>query len=246
MADVSLAFRDIARGTLVGFSTSSGSTPGSYLVVTAHRAGNVDRPERLEALVALLEALPAPVVFPVHPRTRERLEAAGLMDRLDGINGRAAARLPRLPEARPPRPRGADRLGRRPEGGLPARGAVRDAARHHRMGRDGGGGLERARGPGSAPRRWRRSTALRLRTDPSCTAAGTPPSASARCSRPTLSAYENRNSRPRLRRPAARRRVRRGGSRRGGRGRRRARDRRAGERPVACGGRVGRGARRDR
>jgi UDP-GlcNAc3NAcA epimerase len=84
MADVSLAFRDIAeeRSRILD---DLGLDAGSYLVVTAHRAGNVDRPERLEALVALLEALPAPVVLPMHPRTRERLEAAGLMDRLDGI-----------------------------------------------------------------------------------------------------------------------------------------------------------------
>jgi UDP-GlcNAc3NAcA epimerase len=84
MADVSLAFRDIAeeRSQILD---QLGLEPGSYLVVTAHRAGNVDRPERLEALVALLEALPQPVVLPMHPRTRERLTAAGLMDRLDGI-----------------------------------------------------------------------------------------------------------------------------------------------------------------
>ena len=84
MADVSLAFRDIAeeRSQILD---RLGLEPGSYLVVTAHRAGNVDRPERLEALVSLLEALPAPVVLPLHPRTRERLTAAGLMDRLDGI-----------------------------------------------------------------------------------------------------------------------------------------------------------------
>ncbi len=84
MADVSLAFRDIAeeRSEILD---ELGLEPGSYLAVTAHRAGNVDRPDRLEALVALLEALPAPVVLPLHPRTRERLMAAGLMDRLDGI-----------------------------------------------------------------------------------------------------------------------------------------------------------------
>ena len=84
MADVSLAFRDIAeeRSQILD---ELGLEPGSYLVVTAHRAGNVDRPERLEALVALLKALPQPVVLPMHPRTRERLAAAGLMDRLDGI-----------------------------------------------------------------------------------------------------------------------------------------------------------------
>jgi UDP-N-acetylglucosamine 2-epimerase len=84
MADVSLAFREIAaeRSTIVA---DQGLEGGTYLVVTAHRAGNVDGPERLERLVALLEALPAPVVFPVHPRTRARLEAAGLLDRLEGV-----------------------------------------------------------------------------------------------------------------------------------------------------------------
>jgi UDP-N-acetylglucosamine 2-epimerase len=84
MADVSLAFRDIAeeRSTILG---DLGLEEGSYLVLTAHRAGNVDRPERLEALVSLLEALPGPVVLPLHPRTRERLRAAGLMERLGGV-----------------------------------------------------------------------------------------------------------------------------------------------------------------
>jgi UDP-GlcNAc3NAcA epimerase len=51
---------------------------GDYLLVTAHRAGNVDDPERLKALVELLKALPGPVVLPLHPRTRARLEAARL------------------------------------------------------------------------------------------------------------------------------------------------------------------------
>ena len=84
MADVSLAFRDIAeeRSAILD---DLGVERGSYLVVTAHRAGNVDRPERLEALVSLLESLPGPVVLPLHPRTRERLQTAGLMERLGAI-----------------------------------------------------------------------------------------------------------------------------------------------------------------
>jgi UDP-GlcNAc3NAcA epimerase len=84
MADVSLAFRDIAakRSTILA---DLGLEAGSYLAATAHRAGNVDPPERLDRLVGLLEALPRPVVFPVHPRTRGRLEVAGLIGRLDGI-----------------------------------------------------------------------------------------------------------------------------------------------------------------
>jgi UDP-N-acetylglucosamine 2-epimerase (non-hydrolysing)/UDP-GlcNAc3NAcA epimerase len=55
-----------------------------YLLVTAHRAGNVDDPARLRALVDLLRALPEPVVLPLHPRTRARLGAAGLLERLGG------------------------------------------------------------------------------------------------------------------------------------------------------------------
>jgi UDP-GlcNAc3NAcA epimerase len=84
MADVSLAFREIAaeRSTILA---DLALKAGGYLAVTAHRAGNVDDPDRLERLVALLEALPQPAVFPVHPRTRARLEAAGLLARLDGV-----------------------------------------------------------------------------------------------------------------------------------------------------------------
>ena len=84
MADVSLAFRDIAaeRSTVLA---ELDVDPGAYVVVTAHRAGNVDRVDRLEKLTELLAALPLPAVFPVHPRTRARLEAAGLVERLGGV-----------------------------------------------------------------------------------------------------------------------------------------------------------------
>src|SRR5829696_1606825 len=53
-----------------------GLTPGEYLLATAHRAGNVDDPARLRALVDVLTGMPLPVVLPLHPRTRARLEAA--------------------------------------------------------------------------------------------------------------------------------------------------------------------------
>ena len=60
-----------------------GVTPGEYVLATAHRAGNVDDPARLERLVALLEAVPYPVVLPLHPRTAARLDAVGLRSRLE-------------------------------------------------------------------------------------------------------------------------------------------------------------------
>jgi UDP-GlcNAc3NAcA epimerase len=59
--------------------------PGEYVLATAHRAGNVDDPARLARLVELLTAVPGPVVLPLHPRTRARLESAGLLDALDGV-----------------------------------------------------------------------------------------------------------------------------------------------------------------
>ncbi len=82
MADVSLAFGPIAeqRSTVLA---DHGLDDGDYVVATAHRAGNVDVPERLERLVALLEALPGRAVLPLHPRTAARLTATGLRGRLD-------------------------------------------------------------------------------------------------------------------------------------------------------------------
>jgi UDP-N-acetylglucosamine 2-epimerase len=66
---------------------AAGVSPGEYLLATAHRAGNVDDEERLRALVALIAALPSPVVLPLHPRTRARLIDAGLLDELARIDG---------------------------------------------------------------------------------------------------------------------------------------------------------------
>jgi UDP-N-acetylglucosamine 2-epimerase len=84
MVDVALLFQPRALADPAPLARA-GVEAGEYVLATAHRAGNVDDPARLERLVALLEALPQPVVFPVHPRTRARLEAAGLLDRLDGV-----------------------------------------------------------------------------------------------------------------------------------------------------------------
>jgi UDP-N-acetylglucosamine 2-epimerase (non-hydrolysing)/UDP-GlcNAc3NAcA epimerase len=64
-----------------------GLRSAEYALVTAHRAGNVDDPARLGRLVELLERLDRPVLFPVHPRTRARLAAAGLTDRLAAAPG---------------------------------------------------------------------------------------------------------------------------------------------------------------
>jgi UDP-GlcNAc3NAcA epimerase len=59
-----------------------GVRPREYALATAHRAGNVDDRGRLARLVDLLLTVPGPVVLPLHPRTRARLDAAGLLARL--------------------------------------------------------------------------------------------------------------------------------------------------------------------
>jgi UDP-N-acetylglucosamine 2-epimerase (non-hydrolysing) len=61
----------------------------SYAVVTLHRPANVDHPDSLERAVAAIEQLARrfEVVFPVHPRTRERLGRFGLLRRLEACAG---------------------------------------------------------------------------------------------------------------------------------------------------------------
>ncbi|MEV6343111.1 UDP-N-acetylglucosamine 2-epimerase (non-hydrolyzing) [Actinoplanes sp. NPDC051851] len=59
------------------------------VLVTAHRASNVDDPARLTELVEVIGRLTGigPVRFPIHPRTRARLEQHGLIDRLTALPG---------------------------------------------------------------------------------------------------------------------------------------------------------------
>lgn len=58
---------------------------GEYYLLTAHRAENVDSPERLLRLVQIIERLDLPTVYPVHPRTKRNLKRMGLWKRLRRI-----------------------------------------------------------------------------------------------------------------------------------------------------------------
>jgi UDP-GlcNAc3NAcA epimerase len=86
MVDVALRLQPTARAN-TEITAAHGLLAGDYLLLTAHRAGNVDDPGRLAALVTLIEALPGPVLFPLHPRTRARLQEAGLLERLQRLAG---------------------------------------------------------------------------------------------------------------------------------------------------------------
>jgi len=63
--------------------------PKGFGVVTLHRPSNVDDAAKLGRLADMLAAAAAklPLVFPVHPRTRKRLEEAKLLDRLKNARG---------------------------------------------------------------------------------------------------------------------------------------------------------------
>ena len=82
MVDVALLVQPRARADDAPLA-AAGVQRGGYALVTAHRAGNVDDPARLERLVTLLEALPLPAVLPLHPRTEARLRDTGLLARLE-------------------------------------------------------------------------------------------------------------------------------------------------------------------
>ncbi|MFM2152478.1 MAG: hypothetical protein RL199_913 [Pseudomonadota bacterium] len=61
-----------------------GLEPGGYALATLHRPANVDDPVVLAPLLSLLADLSGrlPVVFPVHPRTRRRIEESPVIGRL--------------------------------------------------------------------------------------------------------------------------------------------------------------------
>ncbi|MFO0648123.1 MAG: UDP-N-acetylglucosamine 2-epimerase (non-hydrolyzing) [Polyangiales bacterium] len=75
---------ELPRAKALNVPARFGHAAKGYALVTLHRPSNVDTAERLGALVEFLEqtAKRVPVVFPTHPRTRERLTRFGLIDRV--------------------------------------------------------------------------------------------------------------------------------------------------------------------
>lgn len=63
-----------------GLSERFGMEEAGYGLVTLHRPSNVDDPEMLAEIINTLEDLAAdvPLVFPVHPRTRQRMASLGI------------------------------------------------------------------------------------------------------------------------------------------------------------------------
>jgi UDP-N-acetylglucosamine 2-epimerase len=72
MADACRLFAPIARARV-----APPHSPGAYVVATVHREANVRQP-RLGRIVAGLNRLAEPVVFPTHPRTRAAIGQAAI------------------------------------------------------------------------------------------------------------------------------------------------------------------------
>jgi UDP-N-acetylglucosamine 2-epimerase (non-hydrolysing) len=77
MIDTLLAAREQAMRSPI--LETLGVAPQGYGLVTLHRPSNVDDAEVLRALLTVLDQVAerVPLVFPVHPRTRSRLDALG-------------------------------------------------------------------------------------------------------------------------------------------------------------------------
>jgi UDP-N-acetylglucosamine 2-epimerase (non-hydrolysing) len=82
MIDTLLCNKDKALRTQA--LDSFGVEAGQYVVITLHRPSNVDDPAVLDNILQAVERLQEklPVIFPVHPRTRARIEAFGFKERV--------------------------------------------------------------------------------------------------------------------------------------------------------------------
>jgi UDP-GlcNAc3NAcA epimerase len=69
-----LAARIDSLLSMVGIPARGGKYAGSYVLVTIHRPANTDNPAAMRDIARALNRLEMPVVFPVHPRTRNLLQ----------------------------------------------------------------------------------------------------------------------------------------------------------------------------
>lgn len=83
MIDAYCMLADVIKATAL--PQKLGVTANNYIVVTMHRPSNVDDSETLLVIIEQIInlAIRIPVVFPVHPRTRKRLQEFNLWKKLE-------------------------------------------------------------------------------------------------------------------------------------------------------------------
>ncbi len=90
MYDAVLQFAEAARkrSTIL---ERLGLKPKGYLLATVHRPYNTDVPENLRNMLTAFAEIEEPVIFPVHPRTRKKIEELG-----SAVGGRRPTVNPRM------------------------------------------------------------------------------------------------------------------------------------------------------
>lgn len=81
MYDAVLQFSEIAQ-TKSNILNEHSLDSGGYLLATVHRSYNTDAPQRLENILNAFAEIDETLVFPIHPRTRQKIETFGLSDHL--------------------------------------------------------------------------------------------------------------------------------------------------------------------
>jgi UDP-N-acetylglucosamine 2-epimerase (non-hydrolysing) len=76
-------YRQLERSRASQILERLGLEPGKFCAMTLHRPSNVDVKETLSGILDALDVIGErlPIVFPLHPRTRDRLEQFGLRER---------------------------------------------------------------------------------------------------------------------------------------------------------------------
>jgi UDP-N-acetylglucosamine 2-epimerase (non-hydrolysing) len=57
----------------------------SFALATAHRAENVDNPVVLESFMEVFSNSPLPIVYPMHPRTKKRLQENNMLSKIEAL-----------------------------------------------------------------------------------------------------------------------------------------------------------------
>jgi UDP-N-acetylglucosamine 2-epimerase (non-hydrolysing) len=82
---------NLAAAEVRAYPAELGLEAGGYAVLTLHRPSNVEDPKTLGGILDAIRSGVGdlPVIFPIHPRTRARIEAFGLVDRFADAPGHA-------------------------------------------------------------------------------------------------------------------------------------------------------------
>jgi UDP-N-acetylglucosamine 2-epimerase (non-hydrolysing) len=87
IVDVVSEYKNLARTRGEELISRLGLDRYDYILVTVHRAENTDNPQRLASIVMALKELSQhySILFPIHPRTKKRLNELGLLQYLQNV-----------------------------------------------------------------------------------------------------------------------------------------------------------------